>query len=91
MTSERLDEMEQIATPAAFPWADPNNGNGESGMSLRDWFAGQALIGLIQRRWEDDNGDVPVDILERWSQAAYRTADAMLTARAALSQHRESE
>ena len=44
----------------------------ESGMSLRDWFAGHALIGLTIR-------NRPGDILMR---DAYALADAMLTERA---------
>lgn len=31
----------------AFPWADPNTGNGECGMTLRDYFAGKALAGML--------------------------------------------
>lgn len=41
------------------------------GMSLRDWFAGQALQALIARN-EDGNVNVSV---------AYKVADAMLLAR----------
>jgi len=44
------------------------------GMSLRDWFAGQALAGMDH---DDDN-------LDRWAlaKAAYNIADAMLVVRA---------
>lgn len=45
------------------------------GMSLRDWFAGQALIGLISR-----NNYGPVSD-EGNADAAYRYANAMLKAR----------
>jgi hypothetical protein len=42
------------------------------GMTLRDWFAGQALIGLLgEGRWAEK-------IL---AEHAYRTADAMLAER----------
>lgn len=46
-----------------------------AGMSLRDWFAGQALAGLLAaRRSEGTNGE--------WrAQMAYQQADAMLAAR----------
>lgn len=43
------------------------------GMTLRDWFAGQALVGLSIRR----EGKCDADDAEN----AYRLADAMLKAR----------
>ena len=45
-----------------------------AGMSLRDWFAGQALQGILAGTL---NGDKP----ENWAKAAYQVADAMLKAR----------
>lgn len=42
------------------------------GMSLRDWFAGMALQGLVNLAGRDPGGE---------SQLAYRYADAMLAAR----------
>lgn len=54
------------------------------GMSLRDWFAGQSLAGLVSSwydRYANDpatqRGSGPADI----SLAAYAHADAMLAAR----------
>jgi len=51
----------------------------ENGMSLRDYFAGQALIGLLAMQ----SGRSPKDTLTvtdlTWQ--AYTTADAMLAAR----------
>ena len=45
----------------------------EGGMSLRDWFAGQALVAITSRRdWEDWAID---------AQQAYAAADAMLAER----------
>lgn len=44
------------------------------GMTLRDWFAGQALAGLLA-----NSGHFPGNPAE----AAYRYADAMLAARGA--------
>lgn len=44
------------------------------GMSLRDWFAGQALIGLLANHHSDGDYDTtPI--------SAYRMADAMLAER----------
>lgn len=45
----------------------------EGGMSLRDYFAGQALVGMMA-------GAISVDV-ERSAQRAYEYADAMLKAR----------
>jgi hypothetical protein len=49
--------------------------------TLRDLFAAKALQGLIGRAWQDAEGNVPADVLQLWSAAAYSTADAMLAAR----------
>jgi hypothetical protein len=64
--------------PHAFPqgneWMDAE-GNmrliHEGGMTLRDYFAGQALVGLVTR---SSNGPTSVEI-------AYALADAMLAQR----------
>lgn len=48
---------------------------GRSGMSMRDWFAGQALAGINANPTWDKNG---------WydrAQASYVAADAMIAAR----------
>lgn len=59
----------------AFPTLD-NAGHGlslrEHGMSLRDWFAGQALAGIITLR---------PNTADEAAWAAYEAADAMLAAR----------
>lgn len=65
----------------AFPRTIPIYDNGArpnvtEGMTLRDWFAGKALQGMIARtNWgiEDDARDI--------SDEAYGYADAMLKAR----------
>ena len=54
----------------AFPDAS------EFGMSLRDYFAGQALIGILSETGSDMNDDV-------LSRRCYEIADAMLNAREA--------
>ena len=46
----------------------------EKGMSLRDWFAGQALVGLISCA---KGSDSPHSL----SRLSYQVADAMLAAR----------
>ena len=54
---------------------------GFSGMSLRDWFAGHALAGLLAHA----SGEAP----ESAPRKAYQLADAMLAVRAANSGERE--
>lgn len=56
----------------AFPISD--RGAVEPGMSLRDWFAGQALAGMLA---DSNVKGQPVVIAD----GAYRLADAMLEAR----------
>mgnify|MGYP000272854830 CR=1 FL=1 len=48
----------------------------QPGMSLRDWFAGQAIIALYQT----DRSEYPTS---KDAEQAYRIADAMLAARKA--------
>lgn len=67
----------------AFPQHrfEPTNGGGGywtqvGGMTLRDWFAGQALAGMLA-----DPNVRGGDIFTTCSADAYRFADAMLEAR----------
>lgn len=46
----------------------------DRGMSLRDWFAGQALVGLLASNTDYAGPDAP-------AVEAYQVADAMLEAR----------
>ena len=48
------------------------------GMSLRDWFAGQALAGLLR---DNHTGCANFDRQDQLSRLAYQIADAMLAAR----------
>jgi hypothetical protein len=65
---------------AGFTITGEDYDEGDKGMSLRDWFAGQAMIGFIS------NSDIP-DLLrggfkpEGAADACYMIADAMLKAR----------
>lgn len=67
----------------AFPRLDAitNTGAARStpGMTLRDWFAGQALTGMLSSETDDSTYYV-----ELAADRAYRFADAMLAARADL-------
>ena len=53
------------------------HGDHQSGMSLRDWFAGQALVGLTR----EISGDVTVHRRNGIVSDAYELADAMLAER----------
>ena len=60
----------------AFPYDVQRNGRGyHDGMSLRDWFAGQALAGFLPRSIYDDTS-FPQAAID-----AYGYADAMLAER----------
>lgn len=61
-------------SPSAFPLAvQPDFQFAEPGMSLRDWFAGQALAGLLAHASGDDPHKAP--------GYAYALADKMLAER----------
>lgn len=67
--------------PPAFPshagdpeMTDPRNRISCGGMSLRDWFAGQALAGMASR-------GLHRAFSEDYAVSCYRFADAMLAAR----------
>jgi hypothetical protein len=72
-----------VDNPPAFPRAATDYDTwGHSGMTLRDYFAGQAIGDLISGR---DWSGLP-DTQEKvalWARAAYHVADAMLAARSA--------
>lgn len=66
--------------PPAFPSGDPS---GCDGMTLRDWFAGQALAGIVSTA-EPIGGFSTEECEEAFdmaAKAAYSIADAMLSAR----------
>jgi hypothetical protein len=60
--------------------------HGSDGMSLRDWFAGQALAGMLAMPSDTDSGNFHNNCGEPFVGAAgyaYRMADAMIAARKA--------
>lgn len=65
--------------PLAFPRPGFDTPAGyEDGMTLRDWFAGQALVGMASIALDDG------DMLMGWAdmaKASYSAADAMLAER----------
>lgn len=71
-----MQEQIQPATDGGNAWLSP----GQPGMSLRDWFAGKAMEGMLaSQKCEAFDGVNTIAI----SDAAFRYADAMLAARAA--------
>lgn len=70
MSNETKDGGHAFACAAGTP----GNGDWQSGMSLRDYFAGQALDQASREVWADHK---PEDIARR----CYRLADAMLAER----------
>lgn len=67
----------------AFAYGNHEQG-GASGMSLRDWFAGQALAGMMAMPSDPYSGNFHNNCGEPFTGAAeyaYRMADAMLAAR----------
>lgn len=68
---------------SAFPTIPIYNGDDEviaasAGMTLRDYFAAQALPVLAGRSW----AHIPeADLIPTWAQSVYAIADAMLAER----------
>lgn len=60
----------------AFPRPSTPRTLGQEGMTLRDYFAGQAMQALIQSNWDDC-----ARINIRCANTAYSFADAMLKQR----------
>lgn len=69
---------------AAFPCPPGILNQGAIGMSLRDWFAGQALAGMMA---DPESGEHPA----LWAACAYEHADAMLAARASIPENVDIE
>lgn len=61
-----------LQTSAAGGW--------ETGMTLRDYFAGKSLV-AIAGLWKGNIGDFDNEAADRTAKAAYRMADAMIAAR----------
>lgn len=76
----RAEEIPIAQSENLTDWADVTY----PGMSLRDWFAGQALAGLLSHGPHPDLKNMGSDRLSKHiAGAAYQIADAMLAAREA--------
>lgn len=82
-----------MKTPLAFPsitLGDSNYNNPTQvyhpGMSLRDWFAGMALQGMLAspvRPENTEDSEVPEDMaISAWAAYSFKLADAMMAERA---------
>lgn len=65
------------AFAAHSEWSSLN----QNGMSLRDWFAGQALASIPLRAWDEVRANGDKTYVQLWSECAYSIADAMLAER----------
>lgn len=63
--------------PKAFPALCSDHSCDEGGMSLRDWFAGQALAGYFAYPHAQHTNDASPSVAEY----CYRIADAMMETR----------
>ncbi|MBX4211721.1 MAG: hypothetical protein KW806_02955 [Candidatus Yanofskybacteria bacterium] len=73
MTHEEALKNGGPAFPMVFPNEDPNKSFAFHGMNLLDWFAGQALMGILTNQVDDN----PYTYDEAASKA-YNYARAML-------------
>lgn len=77
-----MTDMKQPAFPQGRKWVDHNGRTGrdiEGGMTLRDWFAGQALVSMGTWMPPSATGKLNADeALRQRADWAYRQADAMM-------------
>lgn len=67
------------AYPSVLYKQEPTENSASDGMSLRDYFAGQALAGLVGGY--TGNAEMGGVSPRMWADEAYQYADAMLLAR----------
>lgn len=85
--------MAEAENPPAFPLSTPDghyNGSvADRGMSLRDWFAGQALPYAAFHATDSENHPMRQDFLpEEWAaRMSYAFADAMIAERTKAVKH----
>ena len=80
-TPDGGDAFPRVQQDSDADWRGPVYSSG--GMSLRDWFAGQALAGLLaaygSHAKKDSDGALRISVTV--TKAAYDAADAMLSER----------
>jgi len=65
----------------AFPVEARVGTRTHNGMSLRDWFAGQVLVGVLPPAEGERDAEDDEEFMRRITGYAYQWADAMLAAR----------
>ncbi len=71
----------------AFPRAEGESSAPRDGMTLRDWFAGQAIGGMLASQYVSEHAGLyktDAGMVEGLALRSYQIADAMLAARDAL-------
>ena len=71
-TAEKYDAAGGPAFPVPYPCE-------HGGMTMRDWFAGQAIASIPLRSW--DHMGEGKELIDAWAACAYKIADAMLAQR----------
>lgn len=73
---------DSLENPPAFPACNEANVNGTMGMTLRDWFAGQALAPTLTAMANGQHSVQPgKTVFESAAIDSYAVADTMLRAR----------
>lgn len=62
----------------AFPNQNQHGDSDQVGMSLRDWFAGQALVGMLASTAHPNANGPETQAAKGWAQMSYILADAMI-------------
>lgn len=78
MTTERKDGGPAYPVIRVCDKSGVGTSAGTPGMTLRDYFAGQALAGLLTHGTREQNGE---RLLANTARAAYAFADAMIAER----------
>lgn len=80
---------------SAFPVFDGRVGADyqciDAGMSLHDWYAGQALNGLLSSGSTWKIGTEPINTQERYAKTAFDFADAMIAEKKRREKKRRKE
>lgn len=76
---ESIEDARGVVLPVSTGGDCAADSTGPGGMPLRDWLAGQAIVGAARGRL-DPSGE-PKESFRRLARVAYKIADAMLEAR----------